>query len=358
MHAFSAAMRERFDVVGRLDTELSAAERLQVAAATYRPSRARWTERFYKSNRGVELRSRHARAGLATADAADVVFQTHALFETSDARTVMYVDCTHQQSMAQWPAWNPLRGRSLERWLARERRQYHAAAHLFAFCTETATSLATDYGVPADRITVVGAGLNFETLPEPDTDRDGRGDTAPTVLFVGNDFKRKGGPQLLAAFADVRHRIPTARLWVVGTPHRLPAEPGVTQLGRIGSREELSRLYARADVFCLPSLFDPFPGALLEAMASGLPSVVTATCGVPEMVVEGTTATTVGRGDTMISELTGALVRLLLDADERSRMGAAARRRVEERFLWSHVVDRMAPAIERLAAPVATQVSR
>ena len=344
--AMSSAMREHFDVVAKIDTELVRRERLLVAAATVRPERRLWAERFYKSNLGVALRSRRARAGIAaTVGSADVVFQTHALFETSDPRTVMYVDCTHRQSMEQWPDWNPLRGRALDRWLARELRQYHQAAHVFAFFQGTADSLVEQYGVPADRVSVVGAGVSFEQPPILGRPRTG----PPTVLFVGNDFERKGGPQLLAAFDLVRERVPEARLRLVGAPSRVPAQEGVEHLGRVHGRDRMSALYAAADVFCLPSLYDPFPGALLEAMAHGLPCVVTPTCGIPEIIEDGVTALTVERGASTVAELATALERLLLDPASATRMGLEGRRRVEERFTWAHVVGRMAPTIERLS---------
>lgn len=341
-------MRRRVDVVDHLDTELSRAERLLVALATVDPDRRVWVEQFYKSNLGFALRSRRARARLAgTADAADVVFQTHALFATSDARTVMYVDCTHRQSMAQWPAWNPLTGRDLERWLERETDQYRHAAHVFAFSEETARSLVAEYGVAAARVSVVGAGVDIEHVPR----RGPRGDGPPVILFVGNDFERKGGPRLLEAFRRLRRRVPDARLVIVGTPYPLPPCAGVEQLGRVHGRERMDRLYAEADVFCLPSSFDPFPGALLEAMAHGLPCVVTTTCGIPEIVVDGVTALSVRRGPTMNLELTTALERLVGDRDLAATLGRQGRLRVEERFLWSHVLDRMAPALELLSRP-------
>lgn len=353
------ALGERFDVLGRLDAELSSAERALVAAATYRPSRRQWVERFHKSNVGVGLRSRRARTGLRGCTA-DVVFQTHALFDTSDPRTVLYVDCTHHQSMDQWPQWNPLRGRSLERWLDRERRQYQRAAHVFAFSQETAGSLGDDYDVPADRVSVVGAGLNVGALPAASGPAAGRHRRAepPTVLFVGNDFERKGGPELQAAFVEVRRRVPGARLRIVGAARPGRDQGGVEHLGRVRSRETLAELYGAADVFCLPSHFDPFPGALIEAMAFGLPCVVTTSCGIPEIVEPGRTALTIGRGPTMVAQLAEALTRLLLDPAAAGAMGQCGRERVEERFTWGRVVDRMTPALERLAPPVRTVLSR
>lgn len=347
--SLSAAMRQRFSVVDAVDVELSRAERLLVAGMTIRPTRQAWADRFYKSNLGVELRSRRARARLAgLATRADVVFQTHALFETLHPNTMLYIDCTHRQSMEQWPPWNPLQGRALQQWLARERRQYQQAGHLFAFHHETARSIVEQYDVPAERVTVVGAGVNFAQTPQIGTRRPG----PPTILFVGNDFARKGGPELLRAFALVRLHLPDVRLRIVGPSHPIPAQDGVEHLGRIGNRDELSRIYAEAHVFCLPSHFDPFPGVLLEAMAHGLPSVVTTVCGIPEIVEDERTALTVPDDRSVVPRLAAALEHLLTHPEQAAGMGDLARQRVQDTFLWSHVLDRMAPAFEQLAASV------
>ncbi|MDQ2796834.1 MAG: glycosyltransferase family 4 protein, partial [Actinomycetota bacterium] len=280
----------------------------------------------------------------------DVVLQTHALFELTDPRAVLYIDCTHQQSMRQWTDWNPLRGKELERWLERERRQYHAAAHLFAFSHQTRESIVVDYGVPAERVTVVAAGVNFEHVPEQAL--VGNTNTPPTILFVGNDFVRKGGEQLLEAFRVVRERVPDAQLQLVGTPHSIAAQPGVEVLGRVNGRGKMTRLYASADVFAMPSFFDPFPLVVLEAMAHGLPVVASPTCGVPEMVVEGRTGLLVPADTSMVERLADALVAVLTDPAKAAAMGRAGRERVTERFLWRHVADRMAPVLEGMASRV------
>lgn len=341
------ALKERYRVVADLDAEVAGPRRLLVAAATFRPSRQAWGERFIKSNIGVALRSRQvARALASTRPPFDVVFQTHALFEVSDPRTVIYVDCTHRQSAEHWPAWNPLRGRGLARWYARERRQYQSAAHVFAFSRPTMRSLVDDYGVPADRVSVVGAGLNFEELPPPAAPRSPR--KSPTILFVGNDFVRKGGPELLEAFRLLRTSIPDAVLRIVGTPYPIVPQPGVEVLGLVNSRAELSALYSDADVFCLPSFFEPFGLVILEAMAHGLPCVVTPTCGVPEIVLDGETGLMTEPGSELVASLTAKLTRLLSDRDLAARMGASGRRRVAEQFLWPHVVDRMANVLDSL----------
>ena len=266
-------MRERFDVVGQLDTELTRPSGCWSPAATFRPrppalGRALLQERPRASASGAAGR---ALAPRAARDRADVVFQTHALFGPPTPAPCMYVDCTHRQSMEQWPDWNPLRGRALDRWLDRERRQYQRAAHVFAFSEETAAPSSRTTACPRDRVSVVGAGVNFERAARARRPPDVG---PPTVLFVGNDFERKGGPQLLEAFAGLRAGCPEARLRIVGTPHAMPgpgrrrgARPGRT--AATGCRRCTPRPTCSA---CRP--LRPLPRVLLEAMARA-PGVVT-----------------------------------------------------------------------------------
>jgi glycosyltransferase involved in cell wall biosynthesis len=267
----------------------------------------------------------------------------HALFEVRDAPSLLYVDCTHAQAANQWPAWNPLTGRALAHWYERERRAYAGAVHIFAFSTRTRDSLLNSYGVRPDRVSVVGAGTD---LPASPAERpQAATSAAPTILFVGNDFARKGGYPLLEAFRQVRRAYPAARLQLVGTEPSIAPEPGVEVLGRIRDRAALARLYRHARVFCLPSFFDPFPLVLLEAMAHALPVVTTAGAGISDVVTDGKDGLLVEPGDPEAVAM--GLLGLLGDPTRAARIGAAARTRVTESFTWEHVVDRMAPALDR-----------
>lgn len=364
------ALARRYPIAGQLDVDLSPVQRAAVAASTFRPSRRRWAERFYKSQLGRRLRSGNAARDLhRLPTAADAVFQVHALFDVTGPTTVLYVDCTHRQSMSEWPDWNPLRGRALRRWLEAERRQYRRAAHILTLSEPTAESLRTDYGIPAHRVTSVGAGITLDTLPDPDTlpaldtlpdplpsldpEAEGPGPDGPTILFVGHDFVRKGGHVLLEAFRTVRAQLPDARLRIVGTPHPIEPQPGVEVLGRVSDRSRLAELYREASVFCLPSFFEPFGLVILEAMAFGLPVVATRTCGIPEMVTDGVTGLLTAKGDA--EALATALVRALTTPQDAVAWGRAGRRRAEEHFTWDAVVDRMAPALDRLLPTVQTK---
>jgi len=220
----------------------------------------------------------------------------------------------------------------------------HGAKLLFAFSEATRRSLIEDYGIAPEKVTVVGAGANLQQLPPVRPLPGG----APTVLFIGNDFVRKGGEVLLQAFELVRRSVPDARLVLVGTRPSVAPQPGVEVLGRVHDRARIAELYRGAAVFCVPSFFDPFPLVLLEAMAFGVPVVTTRQTGTPEMVTDGDTGLLVARGDA--DALAAALVESLTDPDAAAVRAAAARRDVELRFTWDAVVDRMTPALEALSS--------
>ena len=344
------ALRRRFPAVGLIDPELSSAQRYRVAALTVRPTRSGWVERFYKSGYASELRSANAARSIgALPQPPRVILQVHALFQVAEAPTAVYIDCTHAQSAQLWPAWNPLKGRSLRRWYERETAIYDSAHHLFAFSEATKSSLVLDYGIDPDKVTVTGAGVNFSglpTVPRAPIESTKPADSAPTILFIGNDFVRKGGEVLLEAFQTVRSVIPNARLQLVGVDPGITAPPGVEVLGRIGDRDRIASLYRSATVFAVPSFFDPFPLVALEAMAFGLPVVSTRQMGTGEMIDDGRTGRLVEPGDS--EAVAAALLALLMDPEAARAMGAAASHDVRLRFSWDAVVERMVPALDRM----------
>lgn len=115
---------------------------------------------------------------------------------------------------------------------------------------------------------------------------------APLFLYVGSGFERKGVPQLLRAFALMKNV--DAHLAIVGKDKRqramaaLAASLGVA--GRVrftGGLSDVKPWYGAADAFVLPTLYDPFPNAALEALACALPVVTTPSCGAAELIRAG-----------------------------------------------------------------------
>ncbi len=126
---------------------------------------------------------------------------------------------------------------------------------------------------------------------------------APVLLFVGSGFERKGVATLLDALGKLRHR--DARLLVVGSDRDIGRfQARATRLGLgervffLGGREDVRPCYAAASLFALPTLYDPFPNAALEALACGLPLVTSTTCGAAELVEPGVNGALCEAGDT------------------------------------------------------------
>lgn len=343
-----SAIERRYRVAGVIDSELSTLQRYLTAAMTFRPTRSRWVERFYKSILANRMRSANAAKRMTAFNSApDAVVQVHALFSLPGVRSVVYIDCTHAQSARLWPAWNPLRGRALEEWYRRERETYDAAVHLFAFSEVTKASLVDDYDVDPSKITVTGAGINFDQMPQIPAVGSYRKQEPPTFLFIGNDWVRKGGPILLEAFRRVREAVPDARLQLVGPNLGIPSQPGVEVLGSIRDRRRIADLYRHASVFVVPSFFDPFPLVVLEAMAFGVPVVTTRQMGTPEMIVDGVTGRLVEPGS--VEALAEAMLDIVRDPKAAHAMTVAARQDVQKRLTWDAVVDRMAPVLTALS---------
>lgn len=215
----------------------------------------------------------------------------------------------------------------------RERRYLRQATHIFTASHHLAESITRTYGIPPERVTTVGGGTNYRPEPVPYASR-----TPASILFVGRDFERKGGPDLLAAFELVRAAVPEATLTVVGTElSALP--PGVECLGFVSDRQRLRELYRQAAVMVLPSRWEPYGLVLLEAMAHALPCVATTVGTIPDIVEDGVTGLLVPPAQPR--PLADAIITLLQDPERSAAMGEAGHRRVVEQMRWDHVVERM-----------------
>jgi glycosyltransferase involved in cell wall biosynthesis len=234
----------------------------------------------------------------------------------------------------------------------REAAVYSGAAAIFTLSERTRRSFIDGFGLPPEQVHTVHAGPNFDTISFGADDLPH--DHAPTVLFVGRRFERKGGDVLLAAFREVKRQIPTAVLTIVGPDELGEIEPGVVSLGFLSKDQPeqwaaLVAAYRAADVFCLPTRFEPLGIAFIEAMHFALPCIGTDASAVREMVVDGETGFIVPPDD--VPALTERLLRLLRDRSLARRMGAAGRSRAQRCFSWAAVADRMLGVLRPLLRP-------
>ncbi|MFQ5697811.1 MAG: glycosyltransferase family 4 protein [Myxococcota bacterium] len=214
-----------------------------------------------------------------------------------------------------------------------------------------ARTVASRYAVPTRRLSVIYNGVDTERF-HPRRRRQHRerlraslGLRGPTALFVGDAFVRKG---LDRAIRGLAAGPPDAQLLVAGAgdvarfralAHGRGVEDRVRFLGR---RPDVEVLHAAADLLVLPTRYDPFANACLEAMASGLPVATTPHNGVSELL-EGGDAGLVIEGDFR------AAFELLADAARLAARGEAARA-IAEAHSWRHHADETLALYERVLA--------
>jgi len=231
---------------------------------------------------------------------------------------------------------------SVRRWYAFTRMQTRVARRLPEIITVSSSSAAEieQYlGVPQRRITTIPIGADTDAFsPDPSVAKvPGR-----IVTTASADVPLKGLLPLVEALAKVRVEIEHAHLVVVGKAK----EDGVVakaieRLGLAGAVRfvhgitdaELVDLIRSAEVACVPSLYEGFSLPAVEAMSCGTALVSTTGGAIPEVAGrDGETTLAVPPNDPQA--LASALMRVLGDADLRTRLGAAARERVLDKFTW------------------------
>lgn len=212
-------------------------------------------------------------------------------------------------------------------------------------------------GLPRERIRLV-----YEGVPDRPPLPDGRAalrelgipDGAPVVGKVAALADHKDHMTFLEAATRVAARLPQARFLIVGDGElRSRVEARVRELGlegrclMTGFRNDLDRLMPAFTVFCLSSHMEGLGTSLLDAMCFSRPIVATAAGGIPEAVEDGVTGRVVPVKNP--DALADALVDVLSDEARQTAMGAAGRKRFEERFTSERMVEQTLAVYEELS---------
>jgi len=225
-----------------------------------------------------------------------------------------------------------------------DRRNLAAAA-----AVHVTTALEADdierLGLSVRRYATIPNGVDMDVGFDEATSAPTDGVSGPIVLFLGRINWKKGLDRLVPAVA----RVPGAQLVVVGNDedgylprlNELAARHGIADrmhvLGPLDGAQKW-KAFAAADVFVLPSYSENFGIAALEAMAAGVPVILTPEVGLASVVAEAEAGLVV-EGDP--EKLGDAIARLLADAQLRRRMGAAGQDAARRRFSWASIAEDM-----------------
>jgi glycosyltransferase involved in cell wall biosynthesis len=267
----------------------------------------------------------------------DWSLQTQSMFDASSPGRPHFVYTDHAARARMLSAWNDGLGQPSAEWLECEAGVYRAASHVFTFGSGVRQCLVDDYGLAPGKVTRVGAGASV--LPSSEPPRALARYARRNILFVGMDWVRKGGPDLLQAFRLLVARLPDATLTIVGCrPPEAEGVKGVMVLGKLppGAVEPH---YQQASCFCMPSRLEPFGVVFVEAAHFVLPVVATTVGDIGDVVRDGENGWRVPPGDP--EALAEALWRVLADPATAQRMGAAGALLAPE-CTWEAVARRIA----------------
>ncbi len=234
---------------------------------------------------------------------------------------------------------------STRRWYSFLRMQTRVVRQLPALLTVSQNSfrdIVRDFGVPAERLTVVPVGVETDVFRPPTSPRvPGR-----IVATASADVPLKGLVPLLEAIAKLRTERDVELVVVGRAKPGGAADAAIERLGLTDavrfvsgvSEAELVDLFGSAEVAVVPSLYEGFSLPAIETLACATPLVATTAGALPEVVgPDGVSALHVPPGDP--EALAAAVGRILDDPELAARLGAAGRARVVELFTWRAVAE-------------------
>ncbi|OHB35013.1 MAG: hypothetical protein A2Y08_02695 [Planctomycetes bacterium GWA2_40_7] len=219
---------------------------------------------------------------------------------------------------------------------------------IMAVSNQVKKEIVSNYRVPEEDIVVIYNGVDTKAFNPGNRERyfsevRKRFDiklNEKVILFLGTGFERKGLSFLIQAFAILQDNYPDTRLLVVGKDNDIQRYVHLSEGLRIANRvvftgpqSDVKMCYAAADVFVLPTLYEPFGNVCLEAMASGLPVITSRVNGVAE-IMNGMDHLLLN-DPSDIEDMAWKIGFLLADNVEREKIAIAARK-IAERYTISN----------------------
>jgi glycosyltransferase involved in cell wall biosynthesis len=223
-------------------------------------------------------------------------------------------------------------------WLEYERKTYIDAKKIFVMSSHVQRSLTEFYGIDPAKVARICVGANLRQLPaapEP-VPADNK-----TILFVGVDWLRKGGPELVEAFKRLPERHKDARLVIVGVSPDI--KDSRIEIVGVVPLEQVANYYTRAAIFCMPTHIEPFGVVFIEAMMCGMAVTAPNQGSVVDFIKDKDTGILYAPRD--IDDITRALTWLLDNPAERQAIAKRGYQAVRDIYTWDAVGRRLHEAI-------------
>ncbi len=257
-------------------------------------------------------------------------FQTQSIYDGSlpGLPHFVYTDHTHLANL-DYPGFEP-RQLHAPAWIELEKQIYANATRTFTMSKHIERSIVEQYAGDPRRVSCVYAGSNTVIKSVP-LNNDNY--TNKHILFVGVDWERKGGPELIEAFKRVLHKHPDARLTIVGCSPQISLS-NCQVVGRVPV-DQVALYYPQASVLCLPSRLEPFGIVCIESYMHKVPVVASRIGALPDFIDHGKSGLLVDPSNA--PQFAAALIELIEDPAKCQRFGAAGYASVKDRYTWESV---------------------
>jgi len=255
-------------------------------------------------------------------------------------------------------------------WIEKNGIENPALKMILPVSTLVKKELSKHYAISEDRVSVVHPGvsiarfssLNARSCRERIRARHGLSASDVVICFVGMNFEIKRLDLTLQAIAGMKRDgffSPLPKLLIVGKGNSGPYLKMAEDLGIsdqvifAGITDDVEAYYLASDFFVMPSRMDTFGLVVLEAMAAGLPVVISSNVGAADLVTHGGSGFILAENPSA-RDMTASLIRLM-NPEQRRSMGKAARR-IAENHDWDKVADKMAGIYRTLIAGQKTTI--
>ena len=219
-----------------------------------------------------------------------------------------------------------------------QKKFYEHCSGIFTMGEWLADYMVNYCNIPREKVHAVGAGINIPYIEEQKACRTGN-----KILFVGKDFRRKGGHLVVEAFKVLHEKDQSVELIIVGPQKApVPITDGIKFVGNIPINE-IIEYYRTSDIFCMPSYFEAYGIVIAEALCYGLPCITRNMYAMKEMIADGLNGYLIDNDN--INVLADKMALLLKNRDIHSYV-AQKHDEYMQKYSWSRIVNEMKTIME------------
>jgi glycosyltransferase involved in cell wall biosynthesis len=262
-------------------------------------------------------------------------FQTQSLFDASvdGIPHFVYTDHTVLANLY-YPNMNYNKLLFSAPWMKLEKSIYENATKIFSMSNNISDSIVKQYSCDSKKVICIYVGSNAKVENKILNNDDYRN---KTILFIGKNWKNKGGPELIEAFKLVQKKHKDAKLIIIGCSPDLHM-PNCEVVGFV-PLEHISEYYRKSSIFCLPTRIEAFGIVYIEAMAHKIPVIGSHSGARPDFIINEFNGYLIDPNN--IDQIAHALIKLIENPEKCKQYGINGYSIFIDKYNWEKVGEKL-----------------